>query len=102
MCCPNMLQTHTQITKIRLNFTARIVHVPKWKLSAPDKFNFTYITVMALQSSVMGNASTAALLLAYRKDENYLDCHKSYATHTSSNLFISVILHIFWCVEYLL
>jgi len=46
--------------------------------------------------------STAALLLAYRKDENYLDCHNSYAMHTFSNLFVSVILHTFWCVEYLL
>lgn len=35
---------------------ALTVHVPKYKLSAPDKFGLTYITVMALQSSVMENA----------------------------------------------
>jgi len=56
-CSVNVLVlTHIQITKIRSNFTSLIVHVPIWKMSAPDKFNFTYITIMALQSSVMGNA----------------------------------------------
>jgi hypothetical protein len=62
-CCPNTLQTHTQTRKITLNFMALPVHVPKLKLSAPDKFSFTYITVTAVQSSVMGNVchcSTAA------------------------------------------
>jgi hypothetical protein len=109
-CSVNVLVlTHIQITKIRSNFTSLIVHVPIWKMSAPDKFNFTYITIMALHNNngttiqCHGKCvSTAALLLAYRKDENYLDCHNSYAMHTFSNLFVSVILHIFWCVEYLL